>query len=314
MKTVKEDVERAVMIPMNHPIKVVKMHEPKIQQLSVLYNNLRNVDISDFIIGEKIGGGGFSRIYEGKLDGETVAIKAALKEGRKSIHKELQIYDNIKHPNILQALGYHLAVDDLLFLPMRKFNLSEYFMNYNSIIENSQLIKYCIQITDAVKYLHQTNIIHCDLKTDNILVKDDKGTEIEITDFGCAVDLTRDNATRFNGTKTHMAYELLKSMYSPNPVNFRGTKATDVWAYAITIWQIFSKTEFLPCDFIKTELIIDNYEKGKKLPKPQEMPEKLWKYVFLQCFDLDPSGRPSMNEIYERIQKQLSLATVTNNK
>uniref|UniRef100_A0A914Q495 Protein kinase domain-containing protein n=1 Tax=Panagrolaimus davidi TaxID=227884 RepID=A0A914Q495_9BILA len=188
-------------------------------------------------------------------------------------------------------------------MPLRKFNLTDYFLDYGVTIEGIKLLRYCIQISSAVKYLHEKEILHCDLKVDNILVKDEEGEEIEISDFGCAIDLSHDREARYCGTITHTAYELLKDYLNPE-TKPKATKSSDVWAFAVTVWQIFSISSRIPIDFISPREIINNYEKGKKLPKPKEMPERLWRYVILRCFDLQPQSRPSMKEIYDQLSTE----------
>uniref|UniRef100_A0A914ZHN7 Protein kinase domain-containing protein n=1 Tax=Panagrolaimus superbus TaxID=310955 RepID=A0A914ZHN7_9BILA len=258
-------------------------------------------NIDDFEKGEEIGGGTFSVVFKGLLHGLPVAIKIARDEGRKSIHKELQIFDKVKHANIIPALGVHLGVDNMLFLALRNFNLTNYFIDYGNELKFPQLKQYCIQVADAMKYLHNKNILHCDLKIDNILVKYDKGDQIEISDFGCAIDLEHDHCIKFIGTQTHVAYELIK--YRRNPaISITASKASDVWSFAVTAWQILQKSDQLPIDFIKSEDIIKNYEAGKKLPIPVTViSEDFWRYIFLPCFDLHPKARPTMEDLHKSL-------------
>uniref|UniRef100_A0AC34GVY3 Protein kinase domain-containing protein n=1 Tax=Panagrolaimus sp. ES5 TaxID=591445 RepID=A0AC34GVY3_9BILA len=193
------DIERngaEIKVARNEPL-IIPQAQHRFNN-AVVYNNLEILNTDNYILGEVIGGGSYSRVYEGELDGKQVAIKMALREGRKSIHKELQIYDKVSHPNILPALGVHLAVENLLFMPLRKFNLTDYFIDYGTIIQIDKLLRYCIQISSAVKYLHEKDILHCDLKIDNILVKDEDGEEVEISDFGCGIDLAHDREARYN--------------------------------------------------------------------------------------------------------------------
>ena len=107
-----------------------------------------------------------------------------------NIHKELRIYDKVSHPHILKPLGIHLAVDNVLLMPLRKYNLAEWFDDYSEVTDVPRLTQFCIQIADGLRYLHSKNIIHCDLKIDNILVQDEKGENVEISDFGSALDLS----------------------------------------------------------------------------------------------------------------------------
>jgi|UniRef100_A0AC35EWL9 serine/threonine protein kinase len=259
---------------------------------------ITNVD--DFKKDEEISSGGFSCVFKGSLRGVPVAIKVAKDEGRRSIHRELKIYDKISHPNILEPKGVHFGVDNMLFLPLRNFNLKDYFLDYKNVIQFQQLKQYSIQIADAMKYLHSKSILHCDLKIDNILVKDNNAEFVEISDFGCAIDLERDYEIKFLCTESHISYEILKSRKLPN-VTTPVSKASDVWAFAVTMWQIFEKTHLLPIDFCKGGDIIKNYEIGKKLPIPATVSEDFWRYILLPCFDLHPKARPSMEDLHKSL-------------
>uniref|UniRef100_A0AC34FLJ1 Protein kinase domain-containing protein n=1 Tax=Panagrolaimus sp. ES5 TaxID=591445 RepID=A0AC34FLJ1_9BILA len=290
------DVERSLI---DTPIKLVEVDPFKEKACAHVYSNLENIDVGDFVVGKSLSSGNYSFVHEGKLFGKDVAIKVALKEGRKSIIKELQVYDKVSHQNIIKALGIHLGVENLLFMPLRKFSLAKFFVQYGATIKDIILTQYSIQVADAMKYLHSKNILHCDLKIDNILVKNDNGDQVEISDFGCAVDLDHDHEARYVGTITHKAYEHLKAEAVRMPAIAK-TKS-DVWAFGVTVWQIFSKTDEIPDNFINPKDIVSNYEKGKKLPKPEAIPDRLWRYDILQCFNLQPDSRPTMEEMHQKL-------------
>uniref|UniRef100_A0A914QPL2 Protein kinase domain-containing protein n=1 Tax=Panagrolaimus davidi TaxID=227884 RepID=A0A914QPL2_9BILA len=202
---------------------------------------ITNVD--DFKKDEEISCGAFSYVFKGSLRGIPVAIKVAKDEGRKSIHRELKIYDKISHPNILEPKGVHF-------------------------------------------------------------VKDDNAEFVEISDFGCSIDLERDYEIKFLCTESHISYEILKSRKLPNVIT-PVSKASDVWAFAVTMWQIFEKTHLLPIDFCKEGDIIKNYETGKKLPIPATVSEDFWRYILLPCFDLHPKARPSMEDLHKSLISML---------
>uniref|UniRef100_A0AC35F7F4 Serine-threonine/tyrosine-protein kinase catalytic domain-containing protein n=1 Tax=Panagrolaimus sp. PS1159 TaxID=55785 RepID=A0AC35F7F4_9BILA len=67
------------------------------------------------------------------------------------------------------------------------------------------------------------------------------------------------------------------------------------------MWQIFQKSYQLPHDFIVPQDIVKNYETGKKLPIPTTISEDFWFRIFLQCFDLHPTARPSFEDLYQRL-------------
>uniref|UniRef100_A0A914R5S8 Protein kinase domain-containing protein n=1 Tax=Panagrolaimus davidi TaxID=227884 RepID=A0A914R5S8_9BILA len=275
---------------------------PKYSQLIIITNK------NEFSIAQECNAGYFSKVHKGKFRNKDVAIKIAEDNGRKSIHTELKIYDKICHSNILPALAVYFGVKNMLFMPFRNYNLSQYFISNGINITVEQLLKYSIQISDAMTYLHSMKILHCDLKIDNILMKDSSGKNVEISDFGCAVDLIDQVSPCFNGTTTHAAYELLKSyiLFENNKALAKNckvfcSKKSDVWSFAITIWQIFQKSSKIPENFQSPTDIVKNYENGNPLPKPKLMPDYIWRYIILRCFDLDPKVRPYMSEIYESL-------------
>uniref|UniRef100_A0A914PVP2 Protein kinase domain-containing protein n=1 Tax=Panagrolaimus davidi TaxID=227884 RepID=A0A914PVP2_9BILA len=140
--------------------------------------------------------------------------------------------------------------------------------------------------------------------------EDESRENVEISDFGCAFDLEHDHEQKFSGTITHMAYELLKKSINAN-FSATASKASDVWSFAVTVWQIFQKSDKLPSDFVKVGDIIANHENGKKLPKPILLPEIIWRYNLLRCFDLDPISRPSMAELHKTLIKYQSAPIVS---
>uniref|UniRef100_A0AC34FYC3 Protein kinase domain-containing protein n=1 Tax=Panagrolaimus sp. ES5 TaxID=591445 RepID=A0AC34FYC3_9BILA len=236
-----------------------------------------------------------------KAAADAVNIELGLiNANQNNIHKELHVYDKVSHPNILPAYGVHFGIDNMLFLALRKFNLKDYFVDYGKNLDFIQLKQYCIQVADGMKYLHIKKILHCDLKVENILVKDEKGEHVEIADFGSAVDLEEDHEISMIGTKTHMAYELLKKSSNAN-FTATASKASDVWSYAVTVWQIFQKTDELPSDFKTPKNIITNLENGKKLPTPSIVSERFWRQIIIRCFDLDPLARPSMDYLHKSL-------------
>uniref|UniRef100_A0A914PUE5 Protein kinase domain-containing protein n=1 Tax=Panagrolaimus davidi TaxID=227884 RepID=A0A914PUE5_9BILA len=111
-----------------------------------------------------------------------------------------------------------------------------------------------------------------------------------------------------------MAYELLKKSINAN-YSATASKASDVWSFAVTVWQIFQKSDKLPSDFIKVGDIIANHENGKKLPTPTIVSERFWRQVIIRCFDLDPHTRPTMDNLYNsliRFKEDIPYINVSN--
>ncbi|KAF8597277.1 kinase-like protein [Ceratobasidium sp. AG-I] len=174
---------------------------------------LKNAICSDY----PVANGGLADVYTATLgDGSVVAIKrmrsTCVVEGKatKRTAQELHTWSKIQHRNILKLLGLAVFGDKLAMISpwMKNGNVMQYMKN------NPSLNKYalCAQVVDVVSYLHGIDVVHGDLKGDNILVSDDG--ILKLTDFGLAI--MHEQATQFSttemggGTYRWMAPELMK--------------------------------------------------------------------------------------------------------
>lgn len=98
------------------------------------------------------------------------------------------------------------------------------------ILSDQMKVSYCLQIAQAVQYLHQNKILHRDLKIENILVN---LKEIGLTDFGltCLED-ELEKLKEFVGTPNFLAPEAFSQEVEG--------KSLDIWALACILWLILS--------------------------------------------------------------------------
>ncbi len=165
-----------------------------------------------YLIEKKIGEGGSSQVYLAKdrLLGKKWAIKAVSKENSGGL-KEAMFMKDLEHkaiPRIVdifeQTTHFYIVMDYVegetlrtLFNQKRKWNQRE-------------IVSYLLQLCDVIRYLHERTVpvILCDLKPENIIVKD--GT-LFLIDFGCTIR-KGENASlqKFGGTKGYTAPEVYR--------------------------------------------------------------------------------------------------------
>ncbi|NXB71865.1 FAK2 kinase, partial [Donacobius atricapilla] len=83
---------------------------------------------------------------------------------------------------------------------------------------------------------------------------------------------------------------------SPESINFRRfTTASDVWMFAVCVWEIlsFGKQPFF---WLENKDVIGVLEKGDRLPKPDLCPPVLYT-LMTRCWDYDPAERPRFQEL-----------------
>ena len=150
-------------------------------------------------------------------------------------------------------------------------NLRDYIYsdNYKPTYEETlDLIK---QILLGIKEIHKHNIMHRDLKPDNILLSDD---QIKICDFGLSrYTIEQSKYNSIVGTKMY---------YSPQIVNHeKYSNKTDIWSAGIICYELANKK--YPFMDIEKETEIEMYErirKGKYLEMNSDINENIKKIIF----------------------------------
>ena len=214
-----------------------------------------------------IGKGIFSEVYmvEHKETKECFAMKCILQKDSKLTERELDIFKNIKHPNIV-SFKETFTDNNQVKIVMEyccKGDL-EHFLNKRKMKEKHAL-HYFYQILQGLQYLHSNNIIHRDIKPQNILV--DANNVCKISDFGFARYKEQDKLLQtMCGSPLYMAPEIIKHQeYS--------TKA-DIWSAGVIFYQMLTGTQPLKSKSF--------YELSKKIDQGNEAIE-IPLFISLKC-------------------------------
>ena len=204
------------------------------------YNNPNNHDqvICDFILKETLGKGTFGvvKLAVNGQTGEKVAIKIINetklpKEEKLNFLREIEILQNLKHPNIIRLYS-HINKEKQLYLITEYIKGIELFqyISLKKKIPESEACLYFQQIISSLEYLHKMGIVHRDIKPENILV-DHHLKEIKIIDFGLSNKYTKNSnllSTRC-GSPLYAAPEVLQGRgYKPAPV--------DIWSCGVVLY------------------------------------------------------------------------------
>ncbi|KAF9944664.1 p21 protein (Cdc42 Rac)-activated kinase, partial [Mortierella alpina] len=157
-------------------------------------------------LGKKIGHGAQAEIFKakyGRTGLDEVVVKRFLNSRDKSTKQEVAIIQNLTHRHIVQF--YHVHHDMIVMEYVEGGNLTDAIVGraIKSWEIKTQIAK---EISLGLAYLHSLGIIHCDIKSPNILLTEHK--EVRICDFGLAMRVGESGGG--GGTLQWMAPELLQ--------------------------------------------------------------------------------------------------------
>lgn len=231
-------------------------------------------------------------MFLAKWNGINVAVKRISYDNKEYISRfinEINIISSLRHPNVVLYMGasifnqsYYMITE---YLP--KGSLWDYIHNYKVKFTEREQINITYEIAIGLSYLHSRSIVHCDLKSSNILIDDN--WKIKIGDFGLSHFIKNNN--RYyrvkKGTVNWMAPESLKSgIYG---------YSTDIYSFGMILWEIL-KLE-IPYFGLKQHQIENQIVQENRIVEiPKEGHEVLID-ITKKCLEYDPNKRPSIRDI-----------------
>ena len=248
--------------------------------------------------------GGYGFVYRGKWLGATVALKELMNseltdDAIKEFKKEALKMAHLRSPYVVTIYGITLNAEKRL-----KGIVMEYMPqgSLDTILSNREIAlswfvrcKMAFAVAQGLFSLHQQNIIHNDLKSANVLVRHyGDEWELKLTDFG--VSKIKQETARFTntsqGTPAWMAPELFDKKSC--------SKASDVYAYGIVLWEIVSRKrpfEGLSLGQIVTEVFV----KKERPPISPEAPSSLVA-LMSSCWKQNREERPIIERVITKLE------------
>ena len=255
-----------------------------------------------------IGIGSTCKVYKGisKKTNKIYAIKVCneLEKYYDSIINELNILRLVKNKsnNIEKFYGvYYSKEENTIWIILEYFeygNIMSYLTQINYPM-NEEIIATIIQnVLFGLLYLHSINIIHRDIKCQNLLLS--KEGRVKISDFGISINKNNINYNNRVGTPYWMSPEVINRQ--------KYNEKTDIWSLGIICYEL-CEGEPPYCEFkpnIVMKKIIENPIKGLK--NPEKYSNEFNDFVSL-CLNVDFNKRPNIPQLLEHkfIKKSGSL-------
>uniref|UniRef100_A0A8D2KXU3 Tyrosine-protein kinase n=1 Tax=Varanus komodoensis TaxID=61221 RepID=A0A8D2KXU3_VARKO len=237
---------------------------------------------------EKLGAGQFGEVWMGYYNGHTkVAIKS-LKQGSMSPEAflaEANLMKKLRHKRLVRL--YAVVTQKPMYIIteyMEKGNLVDFLKAAEGTqLTIFKLLDMSAQIAEGMAFLEKKNYIHRDLRAANILVSETLCCKI--ADFGLA-RIIEDEYTAQEGAKFPIKWT------APEAINYGTfTIKSDVWSFGILLTEIVTYGR-IPYPGMSNPEVIQNLERGYRMPMPDNCPEELYK-LMLQCWKDSPEERPT---------------------
>ncbi|KAI6661924.1 hypothetical protein LOD99_9694 [Oopsacas minuta] len=164
--------------------------------------------------------------------------------------------------------------------------------------EESFLRNYTRQIVSGVKYLHSKNVIHRDVKGDNIMVE--PSGCIKLIDFGCARAFRDESATLTYDKFTMLCKSMKGTVYWMAPEVIREeeyNEKADIWSIGCTVFEMATGKPPWAFKDISQEAALFRIGMGYDLPQLPDTLSDGVKAFINRCLQQDPSNRPSAKQL-----------------
>ncbi|ELT92847.1 hypothetical protein CAPTEDRAFT_224068 [Capitella teleta] len=244
-----------------------------------------------------IGKGSYGEVWlvRHKRDKKQYVLKKmellnASKRERKAAEQEAKLLSKLKHPNIVSYKDSFECENGFVYIVMGYCEGGDLYARLKEQkgvpLEERQVVEWFVQITMALQYMHERNILHRDLKTQNIFLT--KSKIIKVGDLGIAkvLESSSDMASTLIGTPYYMSPEL----FSNKPYNYR----SDVWALGCCVYEMTTlKHAFNAKDM---NSLVYKILRGKMPAMPKSYSPELVSLI-KAMMNHNPDKRPSVNRI-----------------
>ncbi|XP_058759605.1 uncharacterized protein LOC131632890 isoform X2 [Vicia villosa] len=274
---------------------------------------IKNCDLEELT---ELGSGTFGTVYHGKWRGTDVAIKritdrcfagkpSEQERMRDDFWNEAIKLADLHHPNVVAFYGVVLdgPGDSVATVTeyMANGSLRTALQKNERNLDKRRRLMIAMDVAFGMEYLHGKNIVHFDLKSDNLLVnlRDPHRPICKVGDLGLSkVKCQTLISGGVRGTLPWMAPELLNGSSS------LVSEKVDVFSFGIVMWELLTGEE--PYADLHYGAIIGGIVSNTLRPPIPESCDVEWSVLMERCWSSEPSERPTFTDIADELRSMAS--------
>jgi tetratricopeptide (TPR) repeat protein len=274
-------------------------------------NDLFEIKANDLLKDKKINSGGSATVYEGWWQDKKVAIKEVdCKQSwaGSSFQSEKEIMSTIaqlpeSNGHIVKLYGFidNKITKTLVVEYISGGDLSDFIRKHKNpyLLTLHEIAR---DIACGLKYLHNYEIIHCDIKPANIMLE---SMRAKIGDFGFSRTKSNNKSDQLDGTSGYIAPELVQDIAEY-------TAATDMYAYAILLFRLYSGQNTYPITLLNDRYrLLGKVARGLRPPIPNTIPKDVVKLMTSAWRD-NPIFRPTARAAEKELERIIEVQKKNN--
>ncbi|KAL9644369.1 hypothetical protein ABK040_005827 [Willaertia magna] len=260
-----------------------------------------------YILEKKIGSGSYGSVYivhhsskpEKKYVLKKIPLKGLSQKEKQSAKQEVKLLQSLQHPFIVRYIDSFLDEDSNLCIVMsycKGGDIANHIQKNYSIqkLPEKVLLKWFIQTTLALHFIHSRKVLHRDLKSQNIFLSENGN--VKLGDFGIA--RVFDSST--GRTCEHLAQTTIGTPLYMSPEQCNGSKysyKSDIWSLGVILYEMVNQGA-LPFKGKNIQLLFINIQKGYYTPiKNFNSYTNQIIMLIRSCLQTRPSKRPNLKDI-----------------